>query len=158
VIKQPLLYLSHYLKRHRTEYYDRLQATRDKAKWDDWLEFILRGVRDVSHEATRTSRNIIELRQRHQQALQRAGGASGNLLRLHESLFKNPVLSAGRVERALNVSAATANSLIRRMEALGILKQTTAGRRNRKFMYTEYVDLFQDATDHGEPDGDAPEF
>lgn len=157
VMQQPLLYLSHYLKRHRTEYYDRLQATRDKGRWDDWLEFILRGVRDVATEATSTSRSIIALRQRHQQILQNAGGASGNLLRLHELLFRHPVCSAGRVERSLDVSAATANSLIRKMIDAKILMQSTSGRRNRKFMYTEFVDLFEDTnTDtDAEPEADA---
>lgn len=145
VLHQPLLYLSHYLKLHRTEYYDRLQAIREHGRWEEWLEFFLRGVRQVAAESTATSRAILGLRTRHQAQLQQAGAASGNLLRLHEDLFKNPVCSAARVERVLDVSPATANSLIRRMVDLRILRQSNAGRRNRKYVYSEYLSMFEDS-------------
>ncbi|MGE0868087.1 MAG: Fic family protein [Kofleriaceae bacterium] len=145
VLHQPLLYLSHYLKRHRTEYYDRLQAIRVDGRWEEWLEFFLRGVKEVSIEATSTSRNILSLRHRHRQQLQDAGGgASGNLLRLHDVLFQHPICSAASIERRLNITAATANSLIRKMVELGILVQKTQGRRNRRFTFEEFLNLFED--------------
>ena len=52
VLHRPLLYLSHYLKRHRTEYYDRLMAVRERGDWEGWLTFFLRGVGDTAEEAT----------------------------------------------------------------------------------------------------------
>jgi Fic family protein len=33
VIRRPLLYLSHYLKAHKAEYYDRLMAVRNDGNW-----------------------------------------------------------------------------------------------------------------------------
>ncbi len=45
VLEKPVLYLSYYFKRHRQEYYDQLQAVRDKGAWEDWIEFFLRGKR-----------------------------------------------------------------------------------------------------------------
>jgi Fic family protein len=42
-LQKPVLYLSHYLKRHREEYYDRLQAIRDTGDWEGWLAFFLDG-------------------------------------------------------------------------------------------------------------------
>ena len=41
---KPVLYLSHYFKRHRQAYYDHLQAVRDRGDWEEWLAFFLRGV------------------------------------------------------------------------------------------------------------------
>ena len=40
-LHRPVLYLSHYLKARRTEYYRRLQAVRDEAAWEHWLAFFL---------------------------------------------------------------------------------------------------------------------
>ena len=40
ILQQPALYLSHYLKARRAEYYQRLQAVRDEGAWEDWLEFL----------------------------------------------------------------------------------------------------------------------
>jgi Fic family protein len=44
VLQKPVLYLSHYFKKHRQRYYELLQATRDDGDWEGWLNFFLRGV------------------------------------------------------------------------------------------------------------------
>jgi len=41
ILKHPLLYLSHYFKLHRSEYYDRLQAIRDVGNWEYRCERII---------------------------------------------------------------------------------------------------------------------
>jgi Fic family protein len=56
ILRRPLLYLSVFLKKNRTEYYDRLQAVRDSGQWEEWLTFFLRGVAEVAEEATTTAR------------------------------------------------------------------------------------------------------
>ena len=43
ILQKPVLYLSHYLRRHRQMYYDRLQAVRDEGDWEGWLAFLLAG-------------------------------------------------------------------------------------------------------------------
>ncbi|MFM9103434.1 MAG: Fic family protein, partial [Cyanobium sp.] len=59
ILHKPVLYLSHYFKRHRQAYYDHLQAVRDQGDWEGWLAFFLRGVAEVSAEATDTARKIL---------------------------------------------------------------------------------------------------
>jgi Fic family protein len=66
---RPLLYLSHYLKEHRAEYYDRLTAIRTDGEWEGWLKFFVRGVYEVSREATETARNILRLKEKHRRVL-----------------------------------------------------------------------------------------
>lgn len=39
ILQKPVLYISHYFKRHREEYYDLLQAVRDQGDWEGWLKF-----------------------------------------------------------------------------------------------------------------------
>jgi len=56
VLREPILYLSIFFKRHRQEYYDRLQDVRDRGDWEGWLAFFLEGVGSVSREATGTAR------------------------------------------------------------------------------------------------------
>jgi Fic family protein len=67
ILQQPLLYLSYYLKAHRQEYYDRLDAIRHQGDWEGWLKFFLRGVSEVSQEATQTARNILALHEAQRQ-------------------------------------------------------------------------------------------
>lgn len=52
VLHRPLLYISHYLKRHRSEYYDLLGAVRQDGNWEGWLRFFLRGFAGTAEEAT----------------------------------------------------------------------------------------------------------
>ena len=61
VLGQPLLYLSYYLRLHRTEYYDRLTAIREQGDWEGWIRFFLDGVRVTASEATQTAVKIDRL-------------------------------------------------------------------------------------------------
>src|ERR1700722_10155569 len=68
-LERPLLYLSHYLKQHRTEYYDRLTSIRNDSDWEGWLKFFLRGVHQVGQEAAETARNILRIREERRRLL-----------------------------------------------------------------------------------------
>jgi Fic family protein len=144
VLTRPLLYLSHYLKRHRQEYYDRLQAIRDAGRWEEWIGFFLRGVEEVATEATTTARTILALQREHASRLHGEGKSAGGLLRLLDYFFTHPITSARLVERDLGVTFATASKLIGRLVDLGLVDELTGGRRNRRFQYTPYLRLFDD--------------
>ena len=97
VLGRPVLYLSHYFKRHRAEYYERLQAVRDAGDWEGWLAFFLRGVADVSAQATETARRILALREAHRTVIaERLGRAAGNGHRVLQRLYDRPIVSSMR--------------------------------------------------------------
>lgn len=145
VLHRPVLYLSHYLKRHRQEYYDRLQAVRDQGDWEGWLGFFLRGVVDVSGEATETARRLLRLREAHRAAItDQLGRAAGNGHRVLEALFDRPIISVSDAQALTGTSFAPTNQLIARMTEMGILQEITGNVRNRRFRYEPYVRLFTD--------------
>lgn len=143
VLSKPVLYLSHYFKQHRQEYYDRLQAVRDSGHWEGWLTFFLRGVSEVSTEATETARRVLLMRERHRAAItETLGRAAGNGHRVLESIFERPIVSVAEVRELTGTSFAAANQLVARMADLGILREITGYSRNRRFRYDPYVRLF----------------
>ncbi len=143
VLQKPVLYLSHFLKRHRQEYYERLQATRDKGDWEGWLEFFLRGVAEVSGEATETARKIVALRESHREAVtENLGRAAANGHRVLESLYRSPITNVKTVSEIGRTSFAAANELVKKLVSIGILKEMTGQRRNRSFRYDHYIELF----------------
>ncbi len=144
VLSKPPLYLSHYLKRHRQEYYDRLQAVRLDGRWEEWLTFFLRGVSEVATEANETARRILALREEHRSALTGQGKASGNLLLALDALFERPIVTVNKLKDQLGVTFATANKIVERMEELAILRETTGNARNRRFSYVPYLAMFHD--------------
>lgn len=154
ILSKPLLYLSHYLKRHRQEYYDRLQAVRTDGRWEEWIGFFLQGVGEVATEATETAKKILTLRQEHTALLAGEGRMSGNLLHALDFLFERPLLTPRHLERQLDVTFPTASKIIGRMESLGILDEITGHKRNRQFQYTPYLKLFIDS-EAADPDDHA---
>ncbi|MCG8527165.1 MAG: Fic family protein [Opitutales bacterium] len=145
ILQKPVLYLSHYFKQHRSEYYERLQAVRDQGAWEEWLDFFIQGILLVSKEATETARRILELRENHRnQITDHLGRAAGNGHRILEQLYQSPILKVTDVEQLLNVTFAAANSLISRLTRLGILQEITGQKRHRVFRYAPYLDLFSD--------------
>ena len=145
ILHKPVLYLSHYFKRHRPQYYDHLQSVRDRGAWEEWLRFFLRGVIEVAGEATETARRILQLREEHRSAItQRLGRVAGNGHRVLESLYDRPIVSVGDVRMLTGTTFAAANTLVARLVDVGVLNEMTGHARNRRFRYGSYIDLFND--------------
>jgi Fic family protein len=153
ILHKPVLYLSHYFRRHRQAYYEHLQAVRDQGAWEEWLEFFLAGVTEVAGEATLTARRILELREKHRTAITGGlGRAAGNGHKVLESLFKRPLVSVAEVRKLTGTTFPAANTLVARLSRLGILKEMTGQARNRRFRYEPYVRLFADGPARQEPE------
>ncbi len=143
ILHRPLLYLSLFLKAHRTEYYDRLMAVRSNGDWEGWLQFFLRGVSAVSRSATDTARAILKLREDHRQLLNdRLGGRAATGIRLLDNLFEQPILSVAHAAQRLGLSFVTVNRLIEQLIGLGLLQEMTGYQRNRRFRYAPLMTLF----------------
>ena len=143
ILHRPLLYLSHYLKRNRSEYYDRLMAVRESGNWEGWLKFFLRGVAETAEDATQTARAIVVLRERHRTLLQERG-LGVNSQRLLDLLFHRPILNVGLVAEQLHVTFATANRLIDQLVQHDIITEVTGHRTHRRFSYAPYLALFEE--------------
>lgn len=141
-LNRPLLYLSYYLKAHRTEYYDRLTAIRNQGDWEGWLKFFLRGVYEVSQASTTTARAILQLRENHRDLIIEKMASSTNGFKLLDHLFEVPIITIRAAEKFMEVSYVTASSIIKQMEELGILKEITGQQRNKVFRYEPYLELF----------------
>jgi Fic family protein len=142
VLSRPLLYLSHFLKRHRQEYYDRLQAVRDDGDWEGWLRFFRGGVLETATQASSTAARILALREQNRGVLSSRGRAGGTLLRALDILFDQPVINVPTLARRLSVTFAAANEIAERLVQAGILSETTGQRRNRRFVFQSYLSLF----------------
>lgn len=144
-LQKPVLYLSHYLKRHRQTYYDLLQGIRDRGDWESWLEFFLKGIREVSEQATDTARRILALREEHRSLItEHLGYAAANGLRLLDRFFARPILSVADVQEVTGTSYPAANQLVSKFLEKGVVSEITGQKRNRRFRYDAYVRLFDD--------------
>ena len=140
VLSKPVLYLSHYFKRHRAAYYERLQAVRDRGDWEGWLAFFLRGVAEVSGQATDTARRILALREEHRSRITDGfGRTAGHGHRVLEWLFEHPIAAVEDVRRLTGTTYPAANQLVQRFVDQEIFREITGHTRNRRFRYDPYV-------------------
>lgn len=146
ILAQPALYISHYFRARRNEYYDRLQAVRDEGDWEGWLKFFLTGVRQTALEATKTASQIMQLRERHRAliAAELTSTSAGNATQLLEHLFRAPSISINKAAEILGRSYPIARELVRKLASLGILEESTGKTRYRRFRYAPYLALFRD--------------
>lgn len=152
VLHKPVLYLSHYFRKHRQRYYDQLQAVREQGAWEGWVAFFLRGVIEVADEAADLARRILLLREAHRAAItSRLGRAAGNGHRVLESLFDRPLISVKEVQGMIGSTFPTANTLVSRLVDCGVLEEMTGYARNRRFRFASYIALFSEPEGGVEP-------
>jgi len=145
MLRQPLLYLSHFFKLHRTEYYDRLMAVRLNGDWEGWIGFFLSGVVQTAREATETAERLLELREAHRgMIIERNLGQNGLMLLSH--LFRRPLVNINLVASLLETTFPTASRLVSSFEEMGFLREITGQKRSRMFRYEPYLLLFDDTT------------
>ena len=150
LLSKPVLYLSHYFKQHRGEYYERLQAVRDAGDWEGWLGFFLEGVVSVSREAAQTAAAILRMREEFRTRItERLGRAAANGQRVMDRLFDHPIVNVATVREWLDLTPAGANQIVSRLEGIGLLREITGYARNRRFVFEPYLRLFDEQREDG---------
>ena len=143
IIERPVLYPSHTFKARRDDYYDRLQATRDRGDWEGWLKFFLEAMAEAAQDAYARTRAINQLREAHRALVDRQERGKGGGHAMLEGLFRNPYTTVKRVARLTDLSVATAGKLVERFEEYGLVREITGRERDRVFVYGQYLDLLE---------------
>lgn len=126
----PLLYISAYLERDRSRYYEALQAVRQHGDSLPWIELFLTAVHTQSADAVTRAQRLIELRERYRVAA--SAIASSKAMTLVDLVCEVPIISSRAVETRLGVTRPTALKLLRQLEEVGVLQEGTVGRRGQR--------------------------
>ena len=146
VLHKPLLYLSYYFKKNRQEYYDRLNMVRDTGNYEQWIDFFLKGVVDTAGSAMETARKVLELQTHHRRLLWEKKISSPLAVGILEQLFYTPVVSIGPLAKQFDISYQAASTLVSQLEKAGILKETTGRKRDKRFVYSDYLNILAEGT------------
>jgi Fic family protein len=126
----PMLYLSTYLERDRTTYYEALQTVRQSGDAIPWIHLFLNAVQSQSQDAVARAQRIVELREQYRDAA--SAIPSSNALALVDLVCQTPILSSRVVEASLGVTRPTALKLLRQLEAVGVLQESGSGPRGQR--------------------------
>ena len=138
LISEPILYLSRYIIEKKDDYYRLLlEVTRD-GNWEDWIAFMLEGIRIT---ALSTISKIDQIQQLQNEMLGEiraaTSGANADLLAM---LFEQPYCRISNVVQRCGVSRPTATNWLNALVEIGALLSIRAG-RERIFINTNFVGL-----------------
>ncbi len=132
VLSQPLLYLSAYFERYRSDYYDHLLRISQTGDFELWFKFFLTGICEQAKDAEERTVRLVDLQTELRETLLQENMPS-NVIKLAELLFATPVLTVKMVEKLLDVSNPTARRVIDTLTTRGTLEEASSRKRNRVF-------------------------
>ena len=143
ILKQPLLYLSDFFERNRSNYYDNLMRMREKNDLLRWFKFFLVGVIETAKSGIQTFDNILKLQKQVEAQIQTLGSRASNAQKVLNYLYQRPLVDASKIGEVAEISPASAYKLIVDLEQFGILKEITGGKRGKQYLFDSYLQLFR---------------
>ncbi len=143
ILNKPALYLSDYFEKNRNFYYDNLMQVRLNNDLEQWIKFFLVGVVETSKSSIQVFKDIIRLKSEIEyEKISKLGRKSEKRIQLLKILFQNPIITSNKLAEEMQVAHSTANRLLFDFEKLGIIEEYTGFKRNRKFIFKEYFEIF----------------
>jgi Fic family protein len=148
LLSEPLLYLSLYLKRHRSIYYDLLDRVRVEGDWEAWIDFFLEGVEQTATAAVQTVQRLTQLFAEDIDRLQTQSGVSAaaikSQLRVLAALRERPLCNLKVLADRSGLSFPTTAKTVQALANRGLVHELTGQRRNRVFAYTGYLRILNE--------------
>jgi Fic family protein len=142
LLHKPALYLSDFFERNRGAYYDALTVVRSSNDLLHWLRFFLTAVVETATSSKNTFMAIMALRHEVEHQIFMLGKRAENAKKLLLHLYQRPMVSIGEVAEILGLTHQSATALVKQLESLNILVETTGYGRNRLYLFKRYFDLF----------------
>ena len=136
-LSHPLLYLSSYFETYRDDYYERLQAVRERGDITGWLTFFFQAVKAQATDAVNRSRQLIGIRE---ELYSEAIKARSSLSQLVDMMVRNPFLTVKSVQTELKMTNQGARNLVKSAESRGwICSIGATGRGHRESWYAPSI-------------------
>jgi Fic family protein len=143
VLREPLLYLSLYLKQNKPQYYELLDRVRADGEWEEWTAFFARGVEETAVAAVATARRLLEISHADRARVEGVGRIAGSALRVHHALLSRPVNTIARLATETSLSVPTVTNSLEALSDLGLVREITGRKRSRVFSYAPYLEVLQ---------------
>ena len=142
LLKKPSLYLSDFIERNKSAYYEALTRVRTDNDIIHWIKFFLEAVIDTANSGVETFKQILELKNEMDNIVTIFGKKGRNANLLIQFLYQKPIISVADIVEPLNISKQTANLLIRDFEKNNILKEITGYERNKLYAFEKYLNIY----------------
>lgn len=142
LLKKPSLYLSDFIEKNKSAYYEALTMVRTDNDLIHWIKFFLEAVISTANSGIDTFQKILGLKQEMDTIIVSFGKKAHNASKLVEYLYQKPIVSITEIVEPLNISKPTANALIKEFEKKGVLFEVTGYERNKLFTFEKYLNIY----------------
>lgn len=147
VLREPMLYLSLYLKQHRSHYYELLDVVRHEGDWETWVSFFAEGVAEMAESAVASARRLHGITERDGDRVQRLGRRAGSAATVLQTLQRTPVSTIPRLAKRTKLTVPTIAKALDVLQELGIVRETTGKQRHRIYSYDGYMRILSEGTE-----------
>jgi Fic family protein len=127
LLGQPVLYLSSYIVKHKTAYYQLLRGVTEKNNWHDWVMYILTALIETTQLTTKKIRSMLLLKDEFEKQMKQTLGSSFNH-ELFQLMFTLPYLKIELLEKKGIAHRQTASAWLKKLADANILKPQKIGR------------------------------
>lgn len=146
LLSKPMIYISYFLKKNQIEYYDRISEVRRSGNYEQWISFFLEAVSAAAKDSLDTVEKLNALHEQNVKKLPKTSRSNDNVRKLFDYIEQFPIIDIKKTSEAFGISYNTVSSTIKKLEQIGILKQTTNASRNRVFSYEDYLHILRKDT------------
>ena len=127
LLLQPVLYLSSYIVKYKTEYYQLLRGVTEKNNWHDWIMYILTALIETAQLTTKKIRSILLLKEEFEKRMKEVLGSSFSYDLLH-LMFALPYLKIELLEKKEIAHRQTASTWLKKLTDADIVRPQKMGR------------------------------
>lgn len=131
ILPSPILYLSAFIEKTRSDYYARLKGVTSNGLWEDWIHYFLNGVARQSEETLKRIREFLQIVEKWKALFQKK--ADAQCLTLIDDMTANPFITIHGTVKKHGIAFTTAQRAIEKLVKAGVLQRITDRQRNRVF-------------------------
>ena len=141
LLNEPILYLSGYINRNRTKYYEGLIGVTAKGNWTGWISFILQGIQETAEWTTSLVESINKLIQSNAKKVRKE---KPNIYskELIEAIFVQPYCRINDLIALDIAKRETASNYLKALCDLHLLKEIQFG-REKVFINSQLISLMK---------------
>ncbi len=144
LLKQPLLYISLYINKHRDRYYQLLDEVRSEGRWEGWLAFYLTAISETANDAVSVAKQLSSLFAKDQERIRKFGAHKGSALKIHRIFQSTPIQTISNIAKLTGLTYPAVANGVKLLEKSTIVKELTGKQRYRIYAYSDNIALLSD--------------
>lgn len=141
LLHNPIIYLSYYLKMYQSEYYDKMMKVREEGKYEEYVKFFLRCMKEASSGVLNKIETLEKLHNENVVKLPKTQRKRNTIMMVFDYIEKNPIFTIKSVIEDTKLSFNTINTNINELKNLDIVSKYADVSRNQVFIYKKLYDI-----------------